>query len=207
MASAELDDVTQDDELSDGPGMDLFWRGVVKSDEPLVASPVNDFFLRITNASLGPDVQKNTRTCLQVAQQTDDDSEPPGVICTLKNNYENHALNLVISDDVQFTVAGENPSPIYLVGYWTPGEKYIGDAGNPFDMADDMEDMEDDDELTEEEMQDLNNKTKQKLLQLAGSRKRTLNEMEKDVAPELMAEDEQDLTSAQKKTKDYNRKS
>jgi len=202
MTSAEMNDTSMaeiDDEQSVMNGLDLFWKNVVKPNEPLMVAPIEDYFVRITNASLGPDVQKNTRTCLTVVQASDEDTDAPGVVCTLKNTYENHQLNLLVSDDIQFSVAGENTSPIYLVGYLTPAEKHASE--NPFDMDDDLEEA---DEMTEEELNEMDNKTKQKLL---AGRKRKLNEMEKDTLGGLEAENEEKPLSAQKKTKNYKRKS
>jgi len=187
MASFEGIDAEEEDEtMSEQDGIDLLWKGVVKPDEPLVASGVDKYFLRITNASLGPDVQKDTRTCLLVVQPSDEESEAPGVICTLKNTYENHQLDLLVSGDVQFQVSGKNPSPIHLIGHLSPAEQHVAD--NPFDM-------EDEDEPTEEELGEMDEQTKKQLLKQLG-RKRRFDEME-----DANSEEEESPAAAQKKQK------
>jgi FK506-binding nuclear protein len=193
MTTNELEDNSMEDEEDnmsemDENSIDLFWKGVVKPDEPLVASRVEDYFLRITNACLGPDAQDNTRTCLTIVQGADETSEPPGVICTLKNNYENHQLNLLVTDDVQLSVTGDNASTIYLVGYLSPAEQHLGDN---LDLDDELEDMEDESELAEE-LKELGGKNKQ------AGRKRKLAEMENEESDVV---DEEKVTSAQKKQK------
>lgn len=177
-----------DENMSTGSDrQDLLWKGVVKPDEPCLASGIDKYFLRITNASFGPDVKKDTRTCLTVIQASDEESDAPGVICTLKNTYENHILNLLVSGDVQFQVSGKNPSPIYLTGYLSPAEQHMSE--NPFVM-------DDDDEPTEEELEDMDIETKKQLLQQLG-RKRKLAEMEDN----LEGDDEDKAPTAQKKQK------
>jgi len=206
MAIPEMDDlamVDTEDKLSEDmdDADDLFWKGVVKPGEPLIASRIEQYFLRITNACLGPDIQKNTRTCLTVVQASDEESEAPGVICTLKNDYENHPLNLLVSDDVQFSVSGENVSPVYLVGYLAPAEKY---SVNPFDLGDDIDDMGDEQMMDDEEDVEMGDKQIRKLLQ--ANRKRKLHEMEKDESQLAGEGEEESLVSAQKKTKDSTRR-
>jgi len=124
---------------------------------------------------------------LTVIQASDEESDAPGVICTLKNTYENHILNLLVSGDVQFQVSGKNPSPIYLTGYLSPAEQHMSE--NPFVM-------DDDDEPTEEELEDMDIETKKQLLQQLG-RKRKLAEMEDN----LEGDDEDKAPTAQKKQK------
>jgi len=100
MTSADSPLADSDENLSDvdDNSIDLFWKGVVKPEVPLVVSRMEGYFLRVTNASLGPDVQTNTRSCLTVVQASDEESEKPGIICTLKNDYENHPLNLLLTE-------------------------------------------------------------------------------------------------------------
>ncbi|ETO31949.1 hypothetical protein RFI_05168 [Reticulomyxa filosa] len=160
------------------PSIDLFWKATV-TEEGLVVSRVENYFVRITNASLGPDAQKNTRTFLQIVQAGDDDNESPGIICTLKNGYETHPLDLLVteklvflsqkiktkqnkynpfpfpSDDVQLTLKGENLSPIHLVGYLSPAEQYIGDDSLDIDDEDFADAEEADEEAIEEELKKL----------------------------------------------------
>jgi len=201
MESHEVDEsplADAEDSLSDvnEPSIDLFWKGVVTPEEPLVASPMEGYFLRVTNASLGPDVKTNTRSCLTVVQGSDEESETPGVICTLKNDHENHSLNLLVTDQTQFALSGTNQSPVYLVGYFSPAEKHVSE--NPFDM-DDLEEMGDD-EPTEEELEEMDNQTKRKLKDMM-SRKRKLAEMEKDTTSKMTGEKEEIISFDQKKNK------
>jgi len=142
----EDDDNSSGDMNIDTP--DLFWKATVMPNEELEVGPVEDYFVLITNACLGPDANKNTRTCLEVAQSSDEPSETKGIICTLKNNYENHQLNLVVNEDLRLSVAGENPSPIHLVGYLSPPDKYLNE--NPYDIGGDLM-GEDDDEMVDED--------------------------------------------------------
>jgi len=182
----EEDDISEDMDTS----IDLFWKGTVKPDEPLTVSGVEDYFVHITNASLGPDAKENTRTSLGV---TDEESENPSIVCTLKNNYENHQLNVLVTASTQFCVLGTNPSPIYLVGYLSPAEQYISE--NPFDMGD-LEGMEEDEEVedAENELQQFPKSKQQAKL----GQKRKLTEM---VESEVAGENEKQLASANKKQK------
>jgi len=152
------DEEEEEDNMSGIESIDLFWKGVVRPGKDLLVSGVDAYFLRITNASLGPDVKKDTRTCLTVLQQEDGESST-GVICTLKNTYENHKLDLLVSGDVRLQVSGKNASPIYLVGHLSPSNQHV--VENPFDIDEDEED-----ELTEEELGEMDAQTKKHLLKL-----------------------------------------
>jgi len=166
--------------------LDLFWKGTAKPNEPLLVVPVEDYFVRITNASLGPDANKNTRTCLEVEQASDEPSEVRGIICTLKNNYENHQLNLIVTEDLQLSVAGDNPSPIHLVGYLSPREQYLSE--NPFDMGDDLMDEEDEIEGEGDEDEDAQMEMlKPKKGGKAAAAKRKFSTLEKSELPKKNA--------------------
>lgn len=183
----EEEDILSEDMVS---AVDLFWKGTAKPNEPLIVSRVEDYVVRITNACLGPDANKNTRTSLEVVQSNDETADAPGIICTLSNNHENHQLNLIVTETIQLAVSGEKPSPIHLVGYLSPAEQYVGE--NPYDLGSDLEDI-DVDEADEEEIKQLTAKKPQ-----GAGRKRNLSEMGEG---EPQDEKKEPVSSASKKLK------
>jgi len=95
-------------------------------------------------------------------------------------------------------VSGTNQSPVHLVGYFSPMEEHV--TGSPFDMGDDLEEIGDD-ELTEEELAEMDDQTKHKLLQNMMGRKRKLAEMEKDIESRMTTENETEPITSAKKNK------
>ncbi|ETO30179.1 hypothetical protein RFI_06939 [Reticulomyxa filosa] len=139
--------LSEEIEDAEETAIDLFWKGTVKPGEPLVVSNVEEYFVRITNACLGPDSVKGTRTSLTITQQSDENDESPQEL-SRKNVFFTCLLDTNnTTESVQLNVSGEKPSSVYLVGYLSPADQFIGEA--PFDLGSDIEDVDDDVEMEE----------------------------------------------------------
>eukprot|EP01084_Bolivina_argentea_P022652 42100_1 len=134
----------------------VFWSmKLVAGEEQFIEEPsIVGYHIRITHASFGPKINKNTRTVVMIEFEDNDEPVP---ICVLNSNQESIALDLIINELAMLQIDGSEASEVYLTGYLEPAfndQEDMESVGLPqsyFDAENEDENEDDDIQVIDDE--------------------------------------------------------